>query len=651
MLRTLNHEEPDRVPLDIGGTIVSTIRGVAYSRLKQYLGIVGQDVIESIPSEKIVVEEDILDLLHVDTQTIRSRPPHAGKETKYPDGRYVNEWGIEYQVSESDGQSYASTSTPLADATIADIDAYDWPNPEDPGRTERLREDAERLYAQSSRALVGSVDKPSIFEVALAMRGFSKLLEDMVAQPRFACLLLEKVAEIQIRRYERFLDACGPYLNVIAFADDVGMQNGLLDEELMSFINQNVRTTFESRGDIMAQVAANNVGSRRLREVIGRYDEETIAFYMRALMDYSEARMRAGIRNMPKGKFYHEDFIEGTPLTKKLIKISASIEIKEDSVFVDFSGSDDQQPDSINSTIVTANAGVYYVFRCLIDPDIPPNAGAYRPFEVKVRHGSVVAAKFPAPVCNSTIITSPKVVDVLLGALLDAFKDKTQAASYGVTTILNVGGKMPESDNMYSYVETYAGGQGAMAELDGMDAVQTHMTNTRNTPVEVIEATYPLFVKEYSMVPDSEGAGRRRGGVGLMRSVTALTPNTKVSVSTDRHEITPWGAFGGKNAAPSHCLLADADGKESESLCTKFTTQLKQGENVTIITPGGGGWGSPFEREPEKVRWDVLEGLVSIERARDVYGVVIDSKTLEVNNEETRRLRAAGAAAPIGGQI
>ena len=418
------------------------------------------------------------------------------------------------------------------------------------------------------------------------------------------------------------------------------VNKGIVNEELIRFINQNVRTSFESRGDLMAQVAANNVGSRRLREVVERYDVETIAFYMDALMDYSERRMRAGIRKVPNGTYSFEDYIEGTPNTKDLIKVAVKVEVRDDSIVVDYSGSDDQQRDSVNSSVVAARASAYYVFRCLIDPDVPPNSGAYRPIEVRARAGSVVSAKFPLPVCNSTIITAPKAVDALLGALLNVFKKNTQAASCGVTSLLNIGGTMNGSETLYNYVETYAGGQGGMDELDGMDAVQTHMTNTRNAPVEVIEATYPLRVLRYGLVPDSEGAGRKRGGVGMCREILIESDDTTITVSTDRNKLKPWGAFGGKDACGSQCHIRHLDGKEEELPYTKYTAPIARGDSFTIITPGGGGWGNPFEREPEKVRWDVLEGLVSIERAKEFYGVVIDPVTSEIDKAKTKTLRA-----------
>ncbi|MBI2939909.1 MAG: hypothetical protein HYY04_05670 [Chloroflexi bacterium] len=228
----LNHREPDRVPLDLGGTIVSTIRATAYSRLKDHLGppqkVRGHAVAGSGPSQKVRVETEVLERLHVDTRSVDTRPPRHSRETAYPDGRSVNEWGVEYWIPASERYTYVPVGEPLATATLADVKAYAWPDPLDPGRTEGVGEEARRLDEMNQWAIVGNVDKPSILELALAMRGFEQFLVDLVMDQAFADLLLEKLTEIQVLRYERFLEETGPYLDVIVFADDLGIQDGLL---------------------------------------------------------------------------------------------------------------------------------------------------------------------------------------------------------------------------------------------------------------------------------------------------------------------------------------------------------------------------------------------------------------------------------------
>jgi N-methylhydantoinase B len=184
---------------------------------------------------------------------------------------------------------------------------------------------------------------------------------------------------------------------------------------------------------------------------------------------------------------------------------------------------------------------------------------------------------------------------------------------------------------------------------DGMDAVQCHMTNTRNAPVEVIESTYPLFVKGYGLVPDTEGAGRFRGGLGMYRAMEIESPETTLTLSSDRAKLPPWGVFDGKPGGTSRCLLASPDGRTETLAYSKTTRSVAQGDTVTIITPGGGGWGDPLERDPASVLWDLQEELISAERARSVYGVVIEpgpSGQPQVNLAATQQLRTSARLAP-----
>jgi N-methylhydantoinase B len=227
-------------------------------------------------------------------------------------------------------------------------------------------------------------------------------------------------------------------------------------------------------------------------------------------------------------------------------------------------------------------------------------------------------------VCNANIITTQRIVDVLLRALMDAVPERVLAACSGTMNLLNIGGFDPRDGSYYNYIETYAGGQGAMHDRDGMDGVQSHMTNTRNAPVEAIEAAYPLRVRRYGLVRDSEGAGRLRGGVGLSREFEILGTYTRLTLSSDRETVPPWGAFGGHAASGSSCTVT-AHGGEQRMLPSKVTTFLERGDHLLTMTPGGGGWGDPRERDPERVRTDVIEGYVSANRARAVYGVVLDA--------------------------
>jgi N-methylhydantoinase B len=426
------------------------------------------------------------------------------------------------------------------------------------------------------------------------------------------------------------------------------VKQGVVDKELMSFIKQNVRTSIEVEGDIYAQMACNNVGRKRLSALVERYGPAELDQYIQEMFDYSERRMRAGLASIPSGTYSFEDYMEGTPLTPELIKIAVSVSVDEKEIVFDFSGTDSQVDDSINSNEACVKSACYYIVKVLIDPGLPPNIGSYRPIRIHAPAGSVINADAPAAIGNATIITAPKVVDVTLGALIQAVEERAAAASNGVTSLFNIGGVDPRTGRLYNYIETYAGGQGAMHNQDGMDAVQCHMTNTRNAPVEVIESTYPLFLRHYGLVSDSDGPGRFRGGLGMRREIEVLSGSTTLTVSTDRSRLKPWGVFGGMDGENSSCFIEHADGPKERLPYSKMTRSVAKGDIVTINTPGAGGWGDPLTRDPEKVLWDVTEGFVSMKRAEECYGVIIREKgfrRFEVDWEATRELRSRKGAA------
>jgi N-methylhydantoinase B len=389
-------------------------------------------------------------------------------------------------------------------------------------------------------------------------------------------------------------------------------------------------------------MACNNVGRKRLEELARRYRVDVLHGYIQELFDYSERRIRAGLKSIPKGTYTFEDFMEGTPLTPELIKVKVTIHVNEDEIFFDFTGTDPQVNDSINSNMACVNTACYYIVKVLVDPGLPPNVGSYRPIRIHAPSGSCINARSPAAIANSTIITAPKVVDVLLGALVHAVPERAAAASNGVTSLFNIGGFNPRTEKLYNYIETYAGGQGAMHNQDGMDAVQCHMTNTRNAPVEVIESTYPLLVRSYGLVPDSDGPGRYRGGLGMRREIEIQSQKTTLTVSTDRSRLKPWGVFGGMAGGNSSCFLEHRDGKVEKLAYSKMTRPVEEGDIVTIMTPGAGGWEDPLTRDPEKVLWDVTEEFVSPKRAKEFYGVVVEKKGnrhFEINHPETETIR------------
>ena len=393
---------------------------------------------------------------------------------------------------------------------------------------------------------------------------------------------------------------------------------GDIDEALYKLINQNVRTRHEVRGDLMAQYACACIAQQRVDELLQREDAGQAIPYMDAILDYAERRMRAAIATLPEGTYTFEDFLDDDGVSDDPVKIAVTLTVKGDRLRADFTGTGAQVLGPLNARLSAAKACVYYVTKAVLDPDLPANAGAYRPIEVFAPEGTLLQAIYPAAIGNANILTDQRVVEVLLGALYPVAPERVCAACSGQMNLLNIGGIDPRSGAYYNYVETYAGGQGASHDLDGADGVHTHLTNTRNAPVEVIERTYPLQVVRYGLIPDTEGPGRQRGGCGMMRQLRCLASRTTITIGADRRKFTPWGLEGGHHATGSNCLVISPDGSRRQ-LPTKVHAVLDEGDELLIQTGGGGGWGDPTERDRQKLAQDVADGLINPQRAAKIY--------------------------------
>ncbi len=425
-------------------------------------------------------------------------------------------------------------------------------------------------------------------------------------------------------------------------------RGGVINDEILAFIMINVRDPEELRGDLLAQIAANNVGAKRVCELMDRWGKETVQRYMQEIMNYSEQRMLAALRRLPPGKYSFEDYLEGDSWTEELIKIKVTVEITRDQFIVDFTGTCKQVQGPLNCRPPSAAACVYYVLKCVLDPGLPGNAGAFRPVKLITQPGSLVEVTYPGALANANIVTTMRIVDTILGALSQVIPERIVAGCQS-NQLFNIGGYNPRTKRRYSYIETYGGGQGGLYDRDGMSGVQMHMTNTRNAPIEIFEASHPMFVARYGLIPDSCGAGKFRGGLGKRRDIVILSSDNTSTMTSDRCKFPPWGLYGGMPGACSKFLLTGKNGKTVQ-LPSKGTRRLEQGEMVSCITAGGGGYGDPFERDPERVRFDVMEGLVSARNARELYGVVLTqnfeiepAKTAELRRKQRKKRPAASA--------
>ena len=396
------------------------------------------------------------------------------------------------------------------------------------------------------------------------------------------------------------------------------IKKGKIQNDIVNLIKRNTRTEREFIGDFSAQVAACKTGEQRLHELFNKNGSELTLNAMDDLILYSENLMRKGIKDIPNGKYEFEDFVEGDGFTKKLIKIHVSLEIKDDEIIVDFSKSDKQVRGPVNGKIGNTAATVYFVVKTIVNPDIPANRGVTNPIKIIAPEGSFVNASFPAAISNSNIITTQRIADVLFGTFIQALPERCKAACAGTMNIFNIGGIDPRTGRYYSYVETYAGGQGASPVQDGMDGVQTNMTNTRNAPAEALEISYPFFIEKYGLRPDTEGAGTYRGGMGVIRVIKLLDHDATITFGSDRNQLQPWGVFGGLSAKGAECQIVSPDGNQSE-VFPKSTFKVKAENKVYIKTPGGGGWGPPSKRDKKLVYDDIKLGLISQDRANKIY--------------------------------
>ncbi len=363
------------------------------------------------------------------------------------------------------------------------------------------------------------------------------------------------------------------------------IKGGEFDGELLRFFLNNVRNPYEREGDFAAQVSALKVGQKRLIELLQKHGKEEVLKYTRALLDYAEKLTRSFIERIPDGVYTFTDYLEDDGLGTKDIKITARVEVKGDTLRVDFSESDPQVLGPFNAVEAITRSAVLYVIRSLAgNEEMPTNEGVMRPIEVITKKGTVVDAKFPAAVAGGNVETSQRIVDVLLGAFAKALPEVVPAASQGTMNNLTIGGINPETGESFSYYETLGGGTGAWSGGDGESAIHSHMTNTLNTPVEALEFAYPLFVRRYEIRRGSGGDGLFRGGDGLIREVELLC-DAEVTILSERRRIPPYGLFGGKPGEVGRNLI---DGKPVES---KFSKRLPKGSVITIETPGGGGWG------------------------------------------------------------
>ncbi|MGD0730877.1 MAG: hydantoinase B/oxoprolinase family protein [Terracidiphilus sp.] len=369
------------------------------------------------------------------------------------------------------------------------------------------------------------------------------------------------------------------------------VRGGELDREMLDLILLNVRTPVEREGDLQAQIGACRVGERRILEVAEKYGERALNALIDDLLDYSERLVRAELRQMPAGEFSVEDWLDddGVTETPRKIAVRLRIDPEDGAIQVDFAGSSAQVAGSVNAVRAITLSACFYVLRCLLREDAPATEGILRPLTLDAPRGSIVNASPPAAVAGGNVETSQRIVDVLLRALAQAIPARVPAASAGTMSNLTIGGVDPRTGEPFTYYETAAGGMGARPGMDGISGVQTHMTNSLNTPIEALEYAYPFRVRRFAIREGSGGAGKFRGGDGLIREVEMLAP-ARLTLLAERRRFRPYGLEGGQKGAAGNAWIVKASGEEIQ-LPGKCSRPLDAGDAIRIETPGGGGWG------------------------------------------------------------
>jgi len=417
------------------------------------------------------------------------------------------------------------------------------------------------------------------------------------------------------------------------------VKHGEIDRDMLKWFIANVRGKKESAGDLRAQVASNKLGIRRIKELLDRYGVKVVNEVIEQLYEYTERRVRHELAKFPKGVFEGDAYVDDDGITSEPIHIKAKVIIKGGDVTVDLTGSDPQRRGPMNCTIAQTYSSAAFPIRALLPADLHTNDGFYRVVKVIAPKGTVVNSEYPSAVVGGWEV-GQKTVEAVLRAFSKAMPDRVPAETKKTILHIAFGGTDPRSGEYYVFLETIGGGFGGRPTKDGVDAVQPALQNAENSPIEELEIGYPVLIKRYELIPDSEGAGKFRGGLGLRRDYQFRNHEANVTILADTARFPARGIYSGLDGKPARYLLNPVGGKPKDA-GSKATFYTSPTDIVSMQTPGGGGYGSPRERDPDAVLDDVRCGKVSLARAREIYRVAIDPENWSVDRQETVRLRSS----------
>jgi len=426
-------------------------------------------------------------------------------------------------------------------------------------------------------------------------------------------------------------------------------RRGEPDETIFTFIRANVRVPHMTLGDIRAQLAACHIGERAIHDLLRRYGPETFATCAADLIDYTERLVRADIADWPDGSYTFTDYLDSDGVGGPPTRIQVTLTVSGDTLITDFTGSSAQVRGALNSTLSFTASAVALCVRSMLREEIPNTAGMFKPLEIIAPAGTVVNVAMPAA-SSMRGVTGFRMADAVLGALSGLLPDRVPAAGEGGNTLVIIAGERSDRSS-YVFYELISGTWGARPTLDGNDGLCNPANVASNIPIEQAEAEYPVRIKRYGLVCDSGGAGQFRGGLAIEREWQLLPQSSQeahLAIRSDRRDHRPYGLYGGQPGTPSSNILSTANpagaGRpanqpQGDILPTMVSTTMTIGQRIYHRQAGGGGWGDPLSRHPEAVANDVKNDKVSLTAARDEYGVVLDPKTLAVDEIATTTLR------------
>ena len=391
----------------------------------------------------------------------------------------------------------------------------------------------------------------------------------------------------------------------------------------------NVRTPRHNYGDMRALISGVEVGAARLTDVIAKVGREKFKQTCSDLMDYSEARMRSELSQVPDGRYDFEDYMDNDGLSNVPAAINVAAFVQGDEIVVDFSASSAQMKGPINATLGVTWSATYNAILHMTDETIPKNSGCFRPIRVVAPPGTLLNVNYPAPEVGGNTETHPRIAGTVMGALAPGIPARAMAAEGGSHTNFVFGGQDQEFDEYFACYDIELSGWGGRPYADGNDATDSINGNCRVMPVEVFETRYPWFTETFSLVPDSGGAGKYRGGLATTRTISCNNPDMIISQLSDRHHHSAWGLNGGDHGGTGTTVYMAADTSEWLTMTQAFNKPstskwsnitVHEGDRIRIRTAGGGGFGEPAERNCAAIENDLAEGYVSPDRADKDYG-------------------------------